>query len=84
VNRALRKLRPGGLLIAETVNSHRVASLKMFWVDLTHQHPIFPEVALALCGIAGFQAAYVFAPGFEDYEAARNEAPSYAVVASVP
>jgi 2-polyprenyl-3-methyl-5-hydroxy-6-metoxy-1,4-benzoquinol methylase len=81
---ALRKLRPGGLWIAETVNPHRVSSLKTFWVDLTHQHPIFPEVALALCGIAGFGSAYVFAPGFEDFERARFEASSYAVVATAP
>ncbi len=81
---ALRALRPEGLWIAETVNPHRVASLKTFWVDLTHQHPIFPEVALALCGIAGFSSAYVFAPGFEDFERARFQAPSYAVVASAP
>jgi SAM-dependent methyltransferase len=81
---ALRALRPGGLWIAETVNPHRVASLKTFWVDLTHQHPIFPEVALALCGISGFSSAYVFAPGFEDFEQARFQAPSYAVVASAP
>jgi 2-polyprenyl-3-methyl-5-hydroxy-6-metoxy-1,4-benzoquinol methylase len=78
------KLAPGGMLIAETVNPHRVSSLKTFWVDLTHQHPIFPEVALALCGIAGFQSAYVFAPGFEDFERARFEASSYAVVALAP
>ena len=81
---ALRKLRPGGLFIAETVNPHRIASLKTFWVDLTHQHPIFPEVALALCGIAGFESAYVFAPGFDDFDAARFEAPAYAVVATAP
>ncbi|HTQ69237.1 MAG TPA: methyltransferase domain-containing protein [Solirubrobacteraceae bacterium] len=79
---ARRKLRPGGLLIAETVNPHRLASLKTFWVDLTHQHPIFPEVALALCGIAGFSSAYVFAPGFESIVQSRFEAPSYAVVAT--
>ena len=29
----------------------------------THQHPVFPEVALGLCAIAGFCPAYVFAPG---------------------
>jgi SAM-dependent methyltransferase len=81
---SLKKLRPGGLLIAETVNPHRVASLKSFWVDLTHQHPIFPEVALALCGIAGFAQAYVFAPGYDDYVQARFQAPAYAVVASAP
>jgi SAM-dependent methyltransferase len=81
---ALRKLRPGGLLIAETVNPHRIASLKTFWVDLTHQHPIFPEVALALCGIAGFDSAYVFAPAFESFQDARLRSPAYAVVATAP
>jgi SAM-dependent methyltransferase len=75
------KLRPGGLFIAETVNPHRISSLKTFWVDLTHQHPIFPEVSLALCGIAGFESAYVFAPMFDSFERARLESPAYAVVA---
>jgi SAM-dependent methyltransferase len=78
-----RKLRAGGLFIAETVNPHRLASLKNFWVDLTHQHPIFPEVALALCGIAGFDSAYVFAPGFDSFAKARFQSPAYAVVATV-
>lgn len=81
---AARKLRPGGLLIAETVNPHRVSSLKTFWVDPTHQHPIFPEVALALCAIAGFESAYVFAPSFDSFLNARFKAPAYAVVASAP
>lgn len=79
---ALQKLRPGGVFIAETVNPHRIASLKTFWVDPTHQHPIFPEAALALVRIAGFQSAYVFAPGFDDYEQARRQSPSYAIVAT--
>jgi hypothetical protein len=78
---ARRKLRADGLFIAETVNPHSLAALKTFWVDLTHQHPIFPEVALAFCGLAGFGAAYVFAPGFDDFAAARFTANSYAVVA---
>ncbi len=77
-----RKLQPGGVFIAETVNPHRVSSLKTFWVDLTHQHPIFPEVALALCAIAGFESAYVFAPNFESFESARFDSPAYAVVAT--
>lgn len=78
------KLRAGGLLIAETVNPHRVSSLKTFWVDLTHQHPIFPEVALALAAIAGFESAYVFAPNFESFERGRSQAPAYALVATAP
>jgi SAM-dependent methyltransferase len=81
---SLRKLRPGGLLIAETVNPHRLSSLKTFWVDLTHQHPIFPEVALAQCAIAGFPSAYVFAPMFASFEGARFQSPAYAVVATAP
>jgi SAM-dependent methyltransferase len=81
---SLRKLAPGGLFIAETVNPHRISSLKTFWVDLTHQHPIFPEVALAICAIAGFQSAFVFAPGFDGFERARFDSPAYAVVATAP
>lgn len=81
---SLRKLRPGGLFIAETVNPHRISSLKNFWVDLTHQHPIFPEVALAICAIAGFQTAYVFAPRFDSFERSRFDSPAYAVVATAP
>ena len=79
-----RKLRPGGLFIAETVNPHRISALKTFWVDLTHQHPIFPEVALAYCAIAGFGSGYVFAPTFGSFEEARFEASAYAVVATTP
>jgi O-antigen chain-terminating methyltransferase len=81
---ARRKLRPGGRFIAETVNPHRIASLKTFWVDLTHRHPIFPEVALAMCAVAGFEQAYVFAPGFDGFEPARFDSPAYAVVATTP
>jgi O-antigen chain-terminating methyltransferase len=79
-----RKLRPGGLFIAETVNPHRISSLKTFWVDLTHRRPIFPEAALATVAIAGFESAYVFAPTFDGFERSRYDAPSYAVVATAP
>ncbi len=81
---ALRKLAPGGLFIAETVNPHRLASLKNFWVDPTHQHPLFPELMLELAAIAGYATAFVFAPGFAEWEEALLEAPSYALVAAAP
>lgn len=81
---ALVKLVPGGRLIAETVNPHSVAALKMFWIDPTHQSPIFPEVALAMAGITGFAPAFVFAPGDSDFEAARFTASRYALVATNP
>ncbi len=79
---ARRKLRAGGLFIAETVNPHRISSLKTFWVDPTHRRPIFPEAALAAVAIAGFESAYVFAPTFDGFERFRYDAPSYAVVAT--
>ena len=79
----LRKLRPGGLFILETVNPHSVPALKTFWVDPTHQHPLFPEVALALCEINGFESAYVFHPnGTGDVEVDRYETGEYAAVAT--
>ena len=79
----LRKLRPGGLFILETVNPHSVPALKTFWVDPTHQHPLFPEVALALCEISGFESAYVFHPnGTGEVEVDRYETGEYAVVAT--
>jgi SAM-dependent methyltransferase len=80
---ARRKLKAGGLFIAETINPHSPEALKTFWVDLTHKHPIFPEVALALCRINGFESAYVFHPnGTGDVEADRYETGEYAVVAT--
>jgi SAM-dependent methyltransferase len=79
---AARKLRPGGLLIAETVNPHSAAALKAFWVDITHQHPLFPETMLALVRIAGFSSGYVFHPnGTGDVETDRYVTGEYAVVA---
>jgi Methyltransferase domain len=79
---ALAKLQPGGLLIAETVNPHAPGALKRFWIDPTHQHPIFPEVLLTLCRGVGFRCAYVFHPGGSgDVDADREVVGDYAVVA---
>jgi 2-polyprenyl-3-methyl-5-hydroxy-6-metoxy-1,4-benzoquinol methylase len=76
------KLRPDGLFVAETVNPHAAHALKTFWVDPTHQHPLFPEVMLVLCRLAGFASAYVFHPlGTGDVERDRSRESEYAVVA---
>ena len=78
-----RKLAPGGLFVAETVNPHSARALKAFWLDLSHQHPIFPEVALLLCRIAGFPEAYVFHPlGGGDATLDRYTQDAYAVLAT--
>jgi 2-polyprenyl-3-methyl-5-hydroxy-6-metoxy-1,4-benzoquinol methylase len=81
---AREKLRPGGLLVAETINPHAVYALKTFWVDLTHQHPIFPEVAVVLADIAGFRRGFMWFPrGTGDAEADRFQQDAYTVVAEV-
>jgi cyclopropane fatty-acyl-phospholipid synthase-like methyltransferase len=79
---SLARLKPGGLFVAETVNPHAPHALKTFWVDPTHQHPLFPEVVLALCRITGFASAYVFHPlGTHHIEDDRYRESEYAVVA---
>jgi SAM-dependent methyltransferase len=80
---AAQKLRPDGVLIAETVNPHAQVALKHFWLDLTHEQPVFPEVALATAGIAGFSKAYIFHPGGSgDAEVDRPRCGDYALVAT--
>ena len=59
---ARAKLRPGGRLVVETVNPHAAHALKAFWVDPTHQHPLFPEVVLELCRVQGFAEGFFFFP----------------------
>jgi glycosyltransferase involved in cell wall biosynthesis/2-polyprenyl-3-methyl-5-hydroxy-6-metoxy-1,4-benzoquinol methylase len=79
---AERKLAPGGLFIAETVNPHSIQAFKAFWVDLTHRAPIFPEVAITLARLQGFESAYVFFPlGSGEWETDRRTQGEYAVVA---
>lgn len=77
---AHRALRPGGSLIVETVNPHVVHALKAFWLDPTHQHPLFPETVLELCRQAGFGEGAVFHPtGSGDVALDRYREPAYAV-----
>jgi SAM-dependent methyltransferase len=79
---ARRALVPGGVLVIETVNPHAPQALKHFWVDPTHQHPLFPEVTIALCRLTGFSGAYVWYPqGTGDPDRDHGEQPDYAVVA---
>ena len=80
---SVAKLTDGGQLIFETVNPHSLEAFKTFWTDLTHQKPIFPEVALALCWLVGFDAAYVLFPnGGDDLETNRRTQGEYAVIAT--
>lgn len=59
---ALKVLRPGGVLIAETVNPHSPAALKAFWLDLTHVRPLYPESMLLLARECGYDRGEIFFP----------------------
>lgn len=79
---SVSRLAPGGLFIAETVNPHSISALRTFWVDLTHQRPIFPETLLVLCRASGFSKGRVVYPtGTGDAERDRRYAGEYAIVA---
>ena len=80
--RALRAgLAPGGVVILETVNPHAPQALKQFWVDPTHQHPLFPEVVLTLLRLVGFAEGYIWYPlGGGEYERDHAEQPDYVIV----
>jgi ubiquinone/menaquinone biosynthesis C-methylase UbiE len=79
---AQRVLRVGGTIILETVNPHAPAALKAFWVDRTHEAPVFPEVLLVLTAQAGFHDSIAYCPfGTGDYEYDRLRSGEYAIVA---
>jgi SAM-dependent methyltransferase len=56
---ALRALRPGGLLIAETINPATPAALRHFFADLTHAQPLVPETLELLARQVGFADAEI-------------------------
>jgi SAM-dependent methyltransferase len=52
---AARKLRPGGLLVAETINPLSPLALRSYFADLTHAQPLVPETLALLAVQAGFR-----------------------------
>jgi O-antigen chain-terminating methyltransferase len=52
---AARKLRPGGLLVAETINPLSPLALRHYFADLTHAQPLVPETLELLAKQAGFR-----------------------------
>jgi SAM-dependent methyltransferase len=52
---AARKLRPGGLLVAETINPLSPLALRHYFADLTHAQPLVPETLALLARGAGFR-----------------------------
>ncbi|MBA3364390.1 MAG: class I SAM-dependent methyltransferase [Actinobacteria bacterium] len=53
------KLRPGGLLVAETINPLAPMALRSYFADLTHAQPLVPETLALLVRQAGFARADV-------------------------
>jgi 2-polyprenyl-3-methyl-5-hydroxy-6-metoxy-1,4-benzoquinol methylase len=52
---AAAKLRPGGLLVAETINPLSPLALRSYFADLTHAQPLVPETLELLAKQAGFR-----------------------------
>jgi SAM-dependent methyltransferase len=52
---AAHKLRPGGLLVAETINPLSPLALRSYFADLTHAQPLVPETLGLLAKQAGFR-----------------------------
>jgi len=52
---AVRKLRGGGLFIAETINPLSPLALRSYFADLTHAQPLVPETLALLAKQAGFR-----------------------------
>jgi O-antigen chain-terminating methyltransferase len=51
---AAAKLRPGGLLVAETINPLSPIALRNYFADLTHAQPLVPETLELLARQSGF------------------------------
>ena len=52
---AVAKLRPGGVLVAETINPLSPIALRNYFADLTHAQPLVPETLALLAEQAGFR-----------------------------
>ena len=66
---AARKLRPGGLLVAETINPLSPLALRSYFADLTHAQPLVPETLALLARQAGFvevETRFLNAPEYAD------------------
>jgi SAM-dependent methyltransferase len=66
------KLRPGGLLVVETIDPSTPAALRNYFADLTHAQPLVPETLELLVRGAGFR---------ETETIHLNDSLDYAVVA---
>ncbi len=73
------KLRPGGLLVAETINPLSPIALRNYFADLTHAQPLVPETLELLVRQAGFASTEV---RFLNEPAERLSVPDDPVIAA--
>jgi 2-polyprenyl-3-methyl-5-hydroxy-6-metoxy-1,4-benzoquinol methylase len=59
------KLRPGGLLLLETIDPSTPAALRNYFADLTHAQPLVPETLELLIRHAGFRGAEILDLGLD-------------------
>jgi O-antigen chain-terminating methyltransferase len=52
--RSYSKLKDDGILIVETVNPHNLSAFRCFYLDPSHQKPLFPELISYMCRASGF------------------------------
>ena len=76
---AAAKLRPGGLLVAETINPLSPIALRNYFADLTHAQPLVPETLELLARQAGFASTEI---RFLNEPAERLSEPDDPVVAA--
>ena len=72
---ARAKLRPGGVLVAETINPLSPLALRNYFADLTHAQPLVPETLALLVRQAGFgkvETRYLNAPDERPVEPPRS------------
>jgi 2-polyprenyl-3-methyl-5-hydroxy-6-metoxy-1,4-benzoquinol methylase len=76
---AVAKIRPGGVLIAETINPLSPLALRNYFADLTHAQPLVPETLELLARQAGFAETEI---RFLNEPAERLTAPDDPVIAA--
>src|SRR5690606_17438707 len=48
-------LAPGGVIIMETINPHTIMALRWYFLDLTHERLVFPEMLSLLVETVGLR-----------------------------
>ena len=76
---AAAKLRPGGVLVAETINPLSPLALRNYFADLTHAQPLVPETLELLARQAGFAETEI---RFLNEPAERLEEPDDPLIAA--